>query len=485
MATSIAHEADDLNTCAVCFEQYNHGDRLPKHLSCLHTFCISCLGKMLLDSFSMTISCPACRTVTSPVGGLVSLRTNEHAVRVCELQEKITNLHFTKERQSAWCHTCDELAGLACQFNKHSITALGSDVVDKQLSQNQKNKIQLNLSYALGRRMEIDSYLKSIKQSISILDKHVAQLKDDNALQISLVEGILQEMESLQTCDNTRNNTKYQRQSNRPVEDEAESAYSSALSLAQTFEGAKNVLISMNVETVDGKAAPSLPWLHRIKLCLMNQIDDKAVNAAGLNILSFILLLQLQQNRHQQQTNASVPSSSAIASSSNTVSVLRSLLRPQHNQYCYLEIEVNFERKARLLFELAPQASPELKSIFIRSFSCASYYQSVVVKAGISLFVVFGSPYNTRSLMTFQAENAYYQRPFIMERGDVGLYYTNGAQHNGVSDMVILLAPFSDRNVRRAPLVARLVDGLEFCHSLSHLKLHERHTCKVVNCGVV
>ncbi len=156
--------------------------------------------------------------------------------------------------------------------------------------------------------------------------------------------GILQEMESLQTCDNTRNNTKYQRQSNRPVEDEAESAYSSALSLAQTFEGAKNVLISMNVETVDGKAAPSLPWLHRIKLCLMNQIDDKAVNAAGLNILSFILLLQLQQNRHQQQTNASVPSSSAIASSSNTVSVLRSLLRPQHNQYCYLEIEVNFER---------------------------------------------------------------------------------------------------------------------------------------------
>ena len=44
MATSIAHEADDLNTCAVCFEQYNHGDRLPKHLSCLHTFCISCLG---------------------------------------------------------------------------------------------------------------------------------------------------------------------------------------------------------------------------------------------------------------------------------------------------------------------------------------------------------------------------------------------------------------------------------------------------------
>ncbi|XP_046459754.1 tripartite motif-containing protein 59-like isoform X3 [Daphnia pulex] len=451
MATSVVHEADDLNTCAVCFEQYNFVDRLPKFLSCLHTFCISCLGKMLLDSSSMTIICPACRTLTSPGGGLVSLRTNEHALRVLELQEKIINLNCSNRRQPAWCHTCDELASLSCQLAMHSITPLGNDVVEKHLSQNQKNKVQLNLSY-----------------------------------------GILHEMEAQQ--DGSRSNLKYQRPSNQTVEDEAESAYSSALSLAQTFEGAKNVLISMNVETVDGKMAPSLPWLNRIKLCLMNQIDDKAVNAAGLNILSFILLLQLQQNRQQQQINVPVSSSSSSlpsnSNNSNTVSVLRSLLCPQqlypNHQYCSMTVEVNFDRKATLLFQLAPQASSELKSIFIRSFSStyASYFQSVVVKAGISLFVVFGSPYNSRSLMTFQTENAYYQRPFIMERGDVGLYYSNGPQHNGVSDMVILLAPFSDRNVRRAPLVARLVNGLEFCHSLSHLKLHERASCKVVHCGV-
>lgn len=149
-----------------------------------------------------------------------------------------------------------------------------------------------------------------------------------------------------------RDNPKYQRQSNQPVVDEAESAYSSALSLAQTFEGAKNVLISMNVETVDGKMAPSLPWLNRIKLCLMNQIDDKAVNAAGLNILSFILLLQLQQNRQQQQINvpvsASLSSTSSPSNSNNTVSVLRSLLCPQqlypNHQYCSLTVEVNFDR---------------------------------------------------------------------------------------------------------------------------------------------
>lgn len=158
-------------------------------------------------------------------------------------------------------------------------------------------------------------------------------------------------MELQQTCVGSRGSSKRQ-QRNQPVEVEAESAYSSALSLAQTFEGAKNVLISMNVETIDGKMAPSLPWLNRIKLCLMNQIDDKAVNAAGLNILSFILLLQLQQNRQQQVSvpvSPSVSSASPITTSpSNTVSMLRSFLLPQqlhsNHQYCSMTVEVNFDK---------------------------------------------------------------------------------------------------------------------------------------------
>lgn len=67
-------------------------------------------------------------------------------------------------------------------------------MVCRSLSTSTELKLTITLwlnssSAALGRRMEIDSYLKSMKQSISILDKHVAQLKEDNAVQISLVEG--------------------------------------------------------------------------------------------------------------------------------------------------------------------------------------------------------------------------------------------------------------------------------------------------------
>lgn len=80
----------------------------------------------------------------------------------------------------------------------------------------------------------------------------------------------------------------------------------------------------MNVETVDGKTAPCLPWLNRIKLCLMNQIDDKAINAAGLNTLSFILLLQMQQhNRLAEPLTPVAPS-------------IRPAPQP-HHQHCFLE----------------------------------------------------------------------------------------------------------------------------------------------------
>lgn len=91
----------------------------------------------------------------------------------------------------------------------------------------------------------------------------------------------------------------------------------------------------------------------------------------------------------------------------------------------------------------------------------------------------------SRSFLAPPPESVYHQRPWINQRGDVGLYIGNNAHHNGVSDLVILLAPYSERNVRRAPLVAHLIDGLDFCQYLSHLKLHERSEARVVSCGVL
>lgn len=188
--------------------------------------------------------------------------------------------------------------------------------------------------------------------------------------------GILQDLNSPQ----------YQTQHRRGcvnIENEAESAYASALALAQTFEDAKKVLVSMSVETTDGKAVPILPWLHKIKLCLMNQIDDKAINAAGLNTLSFILLLQLQDH----QMNRAV-----VAAAEPVCPMLRSLLPLLTPKCCFLDIELYHER-ARLIFQLTPHASSELRNSFLLGFQSHqhSYFQSIVVKVrSLGLVCWFG-----------------------------------------------------------------------------------------------
>lgn len=57
------------------------------------------------------------------------------------------------------------------------------------MSRNQLFRIQLQLSYALTRRREVETYLQLTQQSLNILDSHVTQLKEDNAAQIHLLEG--------------------------------------------------------------------------------------------------------------------------------------------------------------------------------------------------------------------------------------------------------------------------------------------------------
>jgi hypothetical protein len=44
--------------CQICLEAYNIANRLPKNLSCGHTFCDRCLKKI---GSSYDIECPKCR----------------------------------------------------------------------------------------------------------------------------------------------------------------------------------------------------------------------------------------------------------------------------------------------------------------------------------------------------------------------------------------------------------------------------------------
>ncbi|KAM4702991.1 E3 ubiquitin-protein ligase RNF186 [Rhinophrynus dorsalis] len=66
--------------CPVCFNKYDIY-RVPKQLSCKHTFCIVCL-KLLTrhEEATWLISCPVCRASTAVFGGLINTLPNQESL---------------------------------------------------------------------------------------------------------------------------------------------------------------------------------------------------------------------------------------------------------------------------------------------------------------------------------------------------------------------------------------------------------------------
>ncbi|XP_036602859.1 E3 ubiquitin-protein ligase RNF186 [Trichosurus vulpecula] len=74
------NSADRDLECLVCCHRYSF-DRLPKVLTCQHTFCVVCLKLLLtIREDSWMIICPLCRMATSVPGGLICNLRNQAEV---------------------------------------------------------------------------------------------------------------------------------------------------------------------------------------------------------------------------------------------------------------------------------------------------------------------------------------------------------------------------------------------------------------------
>ena len=68
--------------CVICWEIYEEGTKCPKLLPCNHTFCISCLEKILNLEGNGKMKCPYCRTLHQIPGGYVqNLPTNRRLLK--------------------------------------------------------------------------------------------------------------------------------------------------------------------------------------------------------------------------------------------------------------------------------------------------------------------------------------------------------------------------------------------------------------------
>ena len=102
--------------CSICYEGYNTENKCPRMLSCGHSFCSSCLERLLHGD---TIDCPTCRnsvTVSTGVHGLLKNFAlldivNERAPKRLVLpktREKRSLPAGNRSKGSHECEACDE-----------------------------------------------------------------------------------------------------------------------------------------------------------------------------------------------------------------------------------------------------------------------------------------------------------------------------------------------------------------------------------------
>lgn len=91
----VAAVDEQILTCDICFEKYsNQGLKLPKLLSCFHSFCYGCLVELANSLGTSAICCPTCRATTEfqPSGdGLGSLQSNFWILNVLDIIEKYSS----------------------------------------------------------------------------------------------------------------------------------------------------------------------------------------------------------------------------------------------------------------------------------------------------------------------------------------------------------------------------------------------------------
>ena len=98
-------------TCSICTEPYDNDQHQAKCLSCLHTYCKSCLQK--LAGKRPKINCPNCRSLVTLPGGRVDNLPNNFIIENLKPYQDVFNqadiANLTKQRQQCKKHPNQDL----------------------------------------------------------------------------------------------------------------------------------------------------------------------------------------------------------------------------------------------------------------------------------------------------------------------------------------------------------------------------------------
>uniref|UniRef100_A0A4W2C3A9 Tripartite motif-containing protein 2 n=1 Tax=Bos indicus x Bos taurus TaxID=30522 RepID=A0A4W2C3A9_BOBOX len=181
--------------CSICLERYKN----PKVLPCLHTFCERCLQNYI-PAHSLTLSCPVCRqTSILPEKGVAALQNNFFITNLMDvlqrspgssaeessILETVTAVAAGKPLSCPnhdgnvmdfYCQSCETAMCRECTEGEHAEhpTVPLKDVVEQH-----KASLQVQLDAANRRLPEIDSALQFISEIIHQLTNQKASIVDD------------------------------------------------------------------------------------------------------------------------------------------------------------------------------------------------------------------------------------------------------------------------------------------------------------------
>jgi len=108
-------------TCPICYDHYNDKDKIPRILSCGHTFCQHCLMDLRTSNI---LTCPTCRTYFSPdVKQLIKNFTildylnNEKAqILMQQIEQKESGTEETKTQKAPEIQYCVRHPQKKCKY---------------------------------------------------------------------------------------------------------------------------------------------------------------------------------------------------------------------------------------------------------------------------------------------------------------------------------------------------------------------------------
>ncbi|XP_071955753.1 E3 ubiquitin-protein ligase TRIM45-like [Antedon mediterranea] len=138
---------EDINDhleCGICKNRLND----PKTLTCLHTFCLTCLEKCMTTNGTLT--CSTCsKTYPIPEGGITKLSTNTFLKNILETVEHFLEKNEKKcvcekgEQVESYCQDCKEYICSICCASHKGIPALRSHKLYSMNKMKEMSSIQI------------------------------------------------------------------------------------------------------------------------------------------------------------------------------------------------------------------------------------------------------------------------------------------------------------------------------------------------------